>query len=301
MTDVIIVGIGPAGLTAAVYAARKNMSTLLIGKEYGGQVALTKDIENYMGYQFISGPELINKFEDHVRQYPLEQKHGEVVKIGKEDGGFFVISNTGEKYLSKSLIIASGRMPRRLNAPGEREFTGLGVSYCAVCDAPFFKEKDVAVIGGGNSAIIAAVDLVKICNRVYVISRREWVADQVIVDRVKNAANLTKLIGYETKEIGGNGIVENITINSLNNAKEQRKLTVNGVFVEIGTVPNSNLAEGFLELNKEKEIIVECDCSTSVSGVFAAGDVTNIPEKQIIIAAGEGAKAALGAYRYLLH
>lgn len=301
MYDLVIIGMGPAGLTAAVYAARKKLSTLLVGKQYGGQMAWASGVENYIGFQYITGPELLSKFEDHVKQYPVERVEAEVVKLTRENGHFITRTAGGEEFHSRAVIVASGKAPRRLNAPGERELTGRGVSYCAVCDAPLFAGMDVAVVGGGNSALTAAYDLIKIAKQVYVVSLAEWTADPILVDKVKNAPNLTKLVGYETVRIEGNERVTGITLRSLDGRKEEKKIPVQGVFIEIGTVPSTHFVEGLLELNEKGEIKVDCDCSTSVPGAFAAGDVSSIPEKQIIVAAGEGAKAALGAYRYLLN
>jgi len=300
MYQLIIVGMGPAGLTAAVYAARKKLNVLLIGKEYGGQASWTGEIENYMGFQYISGPELMARFEEQVKEYPVERHQAEVEKVSRDHGIFNVKCKDGTEYQSETVIAAAGKSPRRLNVPGEKRFTGRGVSYCAVCDAPLFGGKKVAVIGGGNSALEAAHDLINIAEHVYVISLEEWIADEVLIDKVKGAQNLTKMVGWNTVSIDGEDMVRAITLRSVNDPSKEKQLEVNGVFVEIGTIPNSGLVEGLLELNDKKEIIVDCDCTTPVPGAFAAGDITNIPEKQIIVAAGEGAKAALSAYKYLL-
>ncbi|MDK2888035.1 MAG: NADH-dependent peroxiredoxin subunit [Thermoanaerobacter sp.] len=300
MYDLIIIGMGPAGLTAAVYAARKKLSTLLVGKHYGGQMAWASGVENYIGFQYITGAELLSRFEEHVARYPVERLEAEVIKLSRENGHFSIRTAGGDVFQSRTVIVGSGKSPRRLNAPGEKELTGRGVSYCAVCDAPLFADMDVSVVGGGNSALTAAFDLIKIARRVYIISLEEWTADPVIIDKVKNATNLTRLVGYETVRIEGSERVTGIILRSLDGRKKEMKLDVQGVFIEIGTVPNTNFVGELLELNEKGEIRVDCDCSTSVPGVYAAGDVTSIPEKQIIVAAGEGAKAALGAYRYLL-
>lgn len=299
MYDLTIIGMGPAGLTAAVYAARKNMSTLLLGKEYGGQVAWTSEVENYMGFQYISGPELIKRFEEQVKQYPVERKQGRAVRLEKKNGSFVVATDAGENIDTKTLIVAAGKYPRRLDVPGEKKFTGRGVSYCAVCDAPLFAGMDVAVIGGGNSALEAAHDLLKIAGNVYVVSLEEWIADPVLADKVKDRENLTKMVGYQTVSINGDQSVKGITLRSMETG-EQKEVAVQGVFIEIGTIPASDFVRGFLELNENNEIVVDCNCNTSVPGAFAAGDITNIHDKQVIVAAGEGAKAALGAYKYLL-
>lgn len=299
MYDVTIIGMGPAGLTAAVYAARKKLSILLLGKEYGGQVAWTSEVENYMGFQYISGPELVKKFEEQVKQYPVERKQGSAVKLEKKNGFLVVRTDAGESIETKTLIVAAGKYPRRLDVPGEKKFTGRGVSYCAVCDAPLFSGMDVAVVGGGNSALEAAYDLLKIAGQVYIISLGEWTADPVLADKVRDRDNLQKMVGYQTVSINGDRSVSGITLRSMETG-EQKEIPVQGVFIEIGTLPGSDFVEGFLELNENKEVVVDCNCNTSVPGVFAAGDITNIHDKQVIVAAGEGAKAALGSYKYLL-
>jgi len=298
--DVIIVGLGPSGMTAAVYAARKKLKTLIVGKEYGGQAARTGEVENYMGFQYISGPELMRKFEEQVRQYPVEQIIDEVTGAGKREGGFYITTGKGCEYRSKTLIIAAGKQPRWLNVPGEKEFWGRGVSYCSVCDAPLFEKMKVAVIGGGNSAVEAAYDLTKIAEHVYVVSLEEWNCDPVVADKVRDAANLTKIVGSGVKSINGDKTVKSVTLSPVGKPSEESVLEVQGVFIEIGTVPATDIVRGFLELNEAGEVVVDCSCRTSVPGVFASGDVTSAPEKQVIVAAGEGAKAALGAFKYIL-
>lgn len=300
MYQCAIVGLGPAGLTAGVYAARKKLDVIMLGKEYGGQAAWTSEIENYMGFQYISGPELMSRFEEQVEQYPVKQRRAEVKTVGMDEQSFIISCNDGEEYRAQTVILATGKSPRRLNIPGEKKFTGRGVSYCAVCDAPLFAGQRVAVIGGGNSALEAAHDLIKIAAHVYIVSLEPWIADEVLVDKVKDAANMTKLVGWNTTAINGRDTVEGISLERVDNPAEKKELSVQGVFIEIGTIPNSKLAQGLLEINDSGEIVVDCNCVTSVPGAFAAGDVTNIPEKQVIVAAGEGAKAALSAYRYLL-
>ncbi len=300
MFDVIIIGTGPAGMTAAVYAARKKMKTILIGSEYGGQVATTSEVENYMGFHYVTGWELMKKFEEQVKQYPVDIFEDEVISVGGTDGHFTAATKSGNHYSARTLIVAAGKQPRRLNVPGETEFSGRGVSYCSVCDAPLFQDKKVAVVGGGNSAITAAYDLLKIALHVHVISLEEWTSDPVLNEKVERSSNLTRMTGYQVVSINGEHAVRSITIKSVQEPFEESTIEVDGVFIEIGTIPTTDFAEGFLELNEAGEIIVDCSGSTSVPGVFAAGDVTSIPEKQVIVAAGEGAKAALSAYRHLL-
>jgi alkyl hydroperoxide reductase subunit F len=297
--ELIIIGGGPAALTAAVYAARKRIDALLLSKELGGQPVTTVGIENYMGYQYIEGPELMQKFEEQVKQFPLEQKIGqEVVALSRLDAGFEVKTDKGESYQAKAVIIATGKRPSSLNVPGEERLRGRGVTYCAICDGPLFAGEKVAIIGGGNSALEAADDMVKIAEHIYLVSLTPLTGDQILIDRVKEAPNLSIFVKHELVEIEGSSRVEGITIRDFKTG-EQKKLEVGGVFVEIGLIPNSELARDVTKLNKSGEIEVNCACQTGIPGLFAAGDVTDVPEKQIVVAAGEGAKAALQARRYL--
>jgi len=300
MHDLIIIGGGPAGLTAAVYAARKKLDLVVLTKEFGGQPMWTMDIENYMGYQFISGPELMTKFEEQARRHIENIVYEEATGIARNQDGTFTVTTESGKYNGKTVIIASGKRPRRLEVPGEIEFTGRGVSYCATCDGPLFANKLVAVVGGGNSALQAAIELSTVAKKVYLVARSQYSADPVVIDKLKQASNVEELQGYISKGIYGNQFVEKIVIASKDN-RETQELIVQGIFVEIGLKPNSDFAAGLVELNNRNEIIVDCRCRTGVPGLFAAGDVTDGIDKQIVIAAGDGAKAALVAYEYLLH
>ncbi len=301
MYDLIIIGGGPAGLTAAVYAARKKMNTLLLTKELGGQLMWTKEIENYMGYQFISGPELMGKFEEQVKRFAVTIQYEEVNGFVVNQDGTFLIKTEEKEYQSKTVILATGKRPRGLDIPGEKEFIGRGVSYCATCDGPFFDNKAVAVIGGGNSAVQAAFELSKIAHTVYLVVRNDhYIADPIILEKMKLATNIIEKIGYESKGIYGNEVVEKITIREIMTGKLQ-DLAIDGVFVEIGLEPNSEYVEDIVRMNKRKELMVDCRSRTNIPGVYAAGDITDGPDKQIVIAAGDGAKAALMAYDYLLH
>ncbi len=299
MYDLMIIGSGPAGMTAAVYAARKRLNTLLLSKDVGGQVNWTLGIENYMGYQFIEGPELIHKFEEQVKQFPLDVKIGEgVSSLSRINGGFEARTDSGETHRAKAAIVATGKRPRQLNVPGEERLKGRGVTYCAICDGPMFGGMKVAVIGGGNSALEAADDMVKVAEHIYLVSVTPLTGDQVMIDKVEGADNLTMFLEHEVVEITGDKFVDGIRIRDLK-SKRERDLEVSGVFVEIGLLPNSDLAKDIASLNRPGEIEVNCGSETGVSGLFAAGDVTSVPEKQIVVAAGEGAKAALQAHRYL--
>jgi len=202
--DLIIVGAGPAGMTAAVYAARKRLNTLLLSKDIGGQLLWTAGVENYMGYQFIEGPELMMKFEEQVKRFPLEQKIGqELAALSLLDGGFEVRTDNDERYQAKAVIIATGKRPRQLNVPGEERLKGRGVTYCAICDGPLFADENVAVIGGGNSALEAVYDMVKIAKQVYLVSQTQLTGDQILVDKLKDISNLTIFLEYEVTEVEG--------------------------------------------------------------------------------------------------
>ena len=299
MYDLMIIGGGPAGLSASVYVARKRLKMLLISVDIGGQVNNTLGVENYLGYQFIEGPELIDKFHNQVGQFPIDQKVGnKVSRLEKIDNGFEAICETGDRYQSRVAIFATGKRPRKLNVPGEAEFIGRGVTYCAICDGPVFAGQRVAVIGGGNSALEAALDMVKIAEHVNLVSLTPLTGDPILVDRLKGAKNLDIYLEYQTEKIEGQDFVTGIVIKDLKSGQSKR-LEVTGVFIEIGLIPNSEPVSGLINLNKRGEVPISCACETTVPGLYAAGDVTNVPEKQIAVAAGEGAKAALQAHRYL--
>jgi alkyl hydroperoxide reductase subunit F len=299
MHELIIIGAGPAGMTATVYAARKRINTLLLSKDLGGQPLWANKVENYMGYQYIEGPELMLKFEEQVKKFPVEQKIGQGARaLSRLDSGFQVEDDSGKSYQAKSVIIATGKRPRSLNVPGEELLRGRGVTYCAICDGPIFAGQKVAIVGGGNAALEAANDMVGIAEHVYLVSLMQLNGDQVLIQRLRDASNVTFYLEHEVVQIEGSSRVEGIVIRDMKTKKEV-KLELGGVFVEIGRIPNSELARGIAKVNKFGEIEVDCSCETGIPGLFAAGDVTNAPDKQIIIAAGDGAKAALQAHRYL--
>jgi len=299
MYELIIIGAGPAGMTAAVYVARKKLNALLISSDIGGQVLWTTGVENYMGYQLIEGPELMSKFEEQVKQFPIDTKTGERVNsLSQTNKGFEVQTAKGESYQARAVIIATGKRPRQLNVPGEEKLKGKGVTYCAICDGPLFAGENVAIIGGGNSALEAAEDMVKIAEHIHLVSLTPFTGDQILIDKVTGASNMTMFLEHEVLEIKGENRVKRIKIRDLK-SKQERELDVSGVFIEIGLIPNSTPVKEIVQLNHLGEIEVSCANETSVPGLFAAGDVTNVPEKQIVVAAGEGAKAALQAHRYL--
>jgi len=299
MYELMIIGGGPAGLAASVYAARKKLEILLVSADIGGQVNWTLGIENYLGYQFIEGPELIDKFQTQVSQFPIDQKIGyKVSRLNKIEVGFEAMTEIGDRYQARTVIFATGKKPRQLNVPGEAEFTGRGVTYCAICDGPVFSGQRVAVVGGGNSALEAALDMVKIAEHVNLVSLTPLTGDRILIDKLSDAKNLTIFTEYKTEKIEGQDFASGMVIRDLKSG-ESKRLDVTGVFIEIGLVPNSEPVSGLIELNKWGEVPVSCACETTVPGLYAAGDVTDIPEKQIVVAAGEGAKAALQAHRYL--
>jgi alkyl hydroperoxide reductase subunit F len=255
-----------------------------------------------MGYQFITGPELMEKFDDQVKKFPIEIKYEEVTGLAVNAGGSFTVTSDGGEYQAESVIVASGKRPRRLEVPGETEFTGRGVSYCATCDGPLFAGKTVAVIGGGNSALQAAIEVSKVAEKVYLISLlNRYQADPIVVEKLRELQQpVIELIGYTTKAVKGSQTVEKLVIAKVGETNEI-ELDVQGVFVEIGLMPNSEYCEGLLNFNEYREVVTDCRTRTNIPGLFAAGDVNNGPDKQIVIAAGDGAKAALVAYEYLLH
>jgi alkyl hydroperoxide reductase subunit F len=299
MYELIIIGGGPAGMAAAVYAARKRLNTLLITSDIGGQVNWTTGVENYLGYQFIEGHELISKFQEQVNQFPIDQKLGQkITRVQKDDNTFEVFTESGDRFQSKVVLLASGKRPRQLNVPGENELVGRGVTYCAICDGPIFAGQKVAVIGGGNSALEAALDMIKIAEHVHLISVTPLTGDPILIEKLSAAKNLDIYLEYQTEKILGNNFAEGIVVKNLKTGQSQQ-LDVTGIFIEIGLVPNSDMVKDLIKLNQYNEVPVNCSCETEIPGLFAAGDVTTVPEKQIVVAAGEGAKAALQAHRYL--
>ncbi len=294
--ELIVIGAGPAGITAAVYAARKKMGLLVISTDVGGQAAWSGDVENYTGYQFITGPDLAAKFEEHMKKYDIRMKEGEAVVGLKKDGGIVNVRTAKGEYAARTVIVASGKRSRELGVPGEKEFKNKGLTYCATCDGPIFSGKDVAVIGGGNSALDAAIQMANIANKVYIINNTpELGGEEIVRGKLENNPKVEILNNNRVTQILGDGTVSGIKVSA---GERERTIPVKGIFVEIGLLPNSDFAKE-LERNELGEIKVNCRNETNVPGIFAAGDVTDVPEKQIIIAAGEGAKACLSAFKYL--
>lgn len=299
--DVIIVGGGPAGLSAAIYAARKVLKTVFISKDIGGQVTWTYDVDNYLGFSQIDAAGLIAKFEEHVTKYDVEKLVGlEVTAVEIAGKTKKIITKEGNTFIGTTLIIATGKRHKLLDVPGEKEFLGMGVSYCSTCDAPLFAGLDVVVAGGGNSALEAALDLVKVAQQVYIVSLTPLTGDPILQDKLARSPNVEILTEHKILRIVGDSGVEAVEIESLTTG-EGRMLDVQGVMIEIGLMPNSELFVDTLEINQKGEIVVDSRCRTGVAGVFACGDVTDVPFKQVVVAAGEGAKAALAAYDYIIN
>lgn len=299
--DVIIIGAGPAGFSAGIYCARDKLKTLIISKDIGGQVAISSEIENYLGFHLTQGPELVKKFEEHLKDFEVEQKIGIEVKKISGRFGDFTVATLAKEFKAKTILLVLGGQHKKLNIPGEEKLAGQGVSYCAVCDAPFFKDKAVAVIGGGNSALEAVHFLDKIAKKIYLVNIDDKFGDQadpLLVDRVKECKEAEVILNAQTKEILGPKRVTGIKYLDKNTGQE-KTLAVDGVFVEIGSVPTTDFVKDLVELNQWKEIKIDQHNMTSQEGIFAAGDATEISGKQVIIAAGEGAKAAIGISTYL--
>lgn len=302
--DVLIVGGGPAGASAAVYAARKGIRTGIVADRFGGQVMDTLGIENFISVKETEGPKLVAALEEHVKSYDVDimnlQRAQALAQHGNNDY-LEVKLESGATLKSKSVIIATGARWKELNIPGEKEYRGKGVAYCPHCDGPLFKGKNVAVIGGGNSGVEAAIDLAGIVGHVTLIEYDTKLrADAVLQNKLFSLPNVTVIINAQTTEITGAAQKVNGLIYRDRATNAEHTLAVEGVFVQIGLLPNTDWLKGTVELSKFGEIKVDAHGQTSLPGVFAAGDVTTVPYKQIIIAMGEGSKAALGAFDYLI-
>ena len=297
--DLIIIGGGPAGITAGIYAVRRNLKTLIIEKtEMGGTVALISEIENYPGFKRISGKELTEKFHQHAKELGVEFTIEEVTQIIKTENEF-KIKTWENEYKAKAVILATGSKHRKLGVPGEEEFIGKGVSYCATCDAPFFKDKIVAIVGGGNTAVKDAKYLSEICSKVYLIHRRDqFRADEMDVEELKKRTNVEFVLNSIVEEIKGDSKVKFILVRNKETG-ETKEIAIDGIFIDIGEVPNSDLAESLgVELDEKGFIKVNERMETNVPGVYAAGDVTG-GLAQIVVAAAKGAIAAVSAYEYI--
>ncbi len=299
--DLIIIGGGPAGITAGIYATRLRLNTLLITKSFGGQVAKKAvAIENYPGFKSISGLELTKKMEGHLKAQEINIEIDEVRKIEKTNDGFLVSTKNKKEFQAKSVILASGADPRPLEVPGEKEFIGKGVSYCSICDGPLFRDKEVVIIGGGNAGFETAIFLAEIAKKIYILEYGSKIkAFEENQETVKKIGKVEIIKNAELKSIKGKNFVESIIYKD-RETKKEKTLEVRGVFVEIGSQPATSYVKGLVDFNKRDEIKVEFEtCQTRTPGLFAVGDLNVGLYKQIVTACGEGAKAALAAYGYI--
>jgi alkyl hydroperoxide reductase subunit F len=298
--DLIIVGGGPAGLTAAVYASTMKMDAFLIAKDLGGQAVDSTKIENYMGYDFITGPELIEKFREQlVRSHYIDHVISEVERIEPLDDGFRITTSELKSYSAKAVIVTTGMTRRKLGVEGEERFQRKGVFFGNIQDLSFVQDKEVVVVGGGNSALQMVENLQSIATHIQLVSATELTADPAIIERVRCLDNLSIYEEFKVVEFSGRATLESVTIRKMAEEKTV-SLKAEGVFIEIGLQPNSTIVSNLVDVNERGEIEIRPDCSTSRRGIFAAGDITNAFGKRIIIASGEGAKAALAARQYLL-
>jgi len=304
MFDLIIIGGSAAATSAGIYAVRRGLNFKIITKDFGGEVATSGEIGNWPGVNQTDGIALANQFKEHLKFYNVKLEDGiEVEKITKQEDGFFCVSvkNSsvgGCDYIAKAVILATGVRPRELNIPGEKEFRNKGVSYCTVCDGPLFNGKTTAVIGGGNSALEAGLMLADISSKVYIVNKNpEFKGEQVLIDNLKAKKNVEIIYNASTGQVFGDKFVSGLKYKD--QASQDRELKVDGIFVHIGMVPNSALTPNDVIKNAFGEIVVDKNCQTNISGLYAAGDVTDVPFKQIVIAAGQGTIALLSAVQYL--
>jgi len=304
--DLAIIGAASAGLTAGIYAGRKKINTVILSKEVGGQALLTDTIENFPGFDSISGKELASRERAQAEKFGVEIKEGVEVESMEKNGDDFLIKiKGGDSIGAKAVIIATGKNPRRLGVPGEKEFENKGVSFCSICDAPLYGGKDVAVVGGGNSGLESAMDLTKYANKIYVLEfGGKIMGDESTRERLAQTGKVEFVTNVEVLEIKGSVLVEKIAYRDRKTG-EVKELSVGGVFVNIGWVPATGFlsSEGkdFVKLNDRGEVVIDHRTTeTSVKGAYAAGDVSDVKYKQCVIAAGEGAKAALSAHEYLM-
>lgn len=290
--DTIIIGAGPAGMTAAIYAARYKLKALIISKDVGGVANLAHKVENWPGIESITGTELMLKFRKHVESLGVKIILEEVEKLSNK---FEIVTSSGKKFKAKTLILTLGTIRRKLNIPGEDEFIGKGISYCPTCDAAFFKDKTVCVVGGRNSAVMAALLLTEYAKKVYTIYRKGKLrADPILIERVEKSPKVEMIYNAEVAKVLGKKFVEKIVL------KDGKEMKIEGVFIEIGGIPSTDLAKQLkIKLDESKSIIVDENMKTNIKGVFAAGDINNTPFKQIVTACGEGAIAAYSAFHYL--
>lgn len=298
--DLIIIGAGPGGMTAAIYAARRKLKFMIISMDVGGQMAWSSEVANYPGTTSSTGIELTQSFKKHLDLYKVAIKQEEVVKAGKK-GKLCFVNTKKNTYQSKTIVIATGKSPRKLGVPGEEKLLGKGLNYCATCDAPFYKDKVVAIIGGGNSGLEASLFLSKYAKKVYLLELGgKLLGETYLKDKVQADKKIQVIFNAKTKEILGNKMLNGLKYKQ---AGKEKTLAVQGIFVEIGLITKTDFID--CKKNKRGEIMIfrstknNDENLTSIPGIFAAGDVTDTPDKQIVIAAGEGAKALLAAVDYI--
>ncbi len=294
--DVVIVGAGPAGLTAAIYCLRRDLKTVNISKAVGGQAAIAAEVQNWPGEESIGGFELMQKTQRQAEKLGAKFVSDEVTSIEKSADGFIVKTGNAE-FMAAAVILAFGLTPRDLNVPGEEKFKGKGVSYCATCDGPLYRGKTVAVIGGGNAAMEAGEYLSKLAAKVIMVNHGpKYIGEEQLFEQISGLKNIEFHYGIQAKEVAGASKIEKLIVTADGSDTE---FAVDGVFVEIGHAPKTDWLKDFVSLNEKKEVITDKAGLTSVPGIFAAGDCTDVGFKQMTIAAGEGAKAALSAYKYI--
>ena len=297
MYDVIIIGAGAAGITAAIYAARAKLNFLVISMDIGGLTLWSPDIENYPGYHNLSGIELFEKFKKHMKDYDIKIIEDAVEKVERK-GNNLIVKTSEQTFNTKTAIVCSGSSPRRLDIPGANRLEGRGLAYCATCDAPLFAGKDVAIVGGGDSALAAALTLIQVVNKISILNLAPNLTgtDQELKKKVLESDKVEVINNAKATEILGEQAVTGIKYEK--DGKE-KTLNIQGVFVSIGHIRNTDFIKDLVELNKSKEIITDKTGAASQQGIFAAGDVTDLPGKQTIIACGDGSRALLSAFKYL--
>jgi thioredoxin-disulfide reductase len=299
--DILVIGGGPAGLNAALYAQRKGFKVAIISKEIGGQLHNTSTVDNYLGIPMTEGKHLSDNFLRHLEtlQVPLYLDVS-VQSLKKMDNHFIIDLDNGVTLTSKTILLATGGQPRQLGIPGELEFANKGVSYCTTCDAPFFKDKHVIVAGGGNSAAEAVIDLAVWAKKITVVHRSQWRADKIILEQLNKLKQVTIHLETQLLRAEGDQTLKRVVVLD-KKTNTQSMIETDGLFIQIGLLANSKLVKDLVPLTPNGEVIVNQDFMTNLPGLFAAGDVTHHPFKQIVIAVGDGAKAALAIQQYLLH
>jgi len=298
MYDLIIIGGGPAGLTAAIYAIRKRLNVLLLSKDLGGKTNYRLVLPWIEDHQVIKGLEIVNKFRTELEYLDFARNLESVEKVEKKDAHFVITTKGGKKLEAKAVILASGTMQVRLDVPGEKEYTMKGVCYSAISYAPLFIDKSVVVIGDEELALRSAGELSTVANKVTVVCANDKMVDTPLGSKIQAASNVKIMKGCEILEVQGDDFARKLILNDASG--ERKELEADGIFVEKALTPNSDMVKGLVELDEQDRVVIDCGCRTNLPGMFAAGDVTNNYQEQVLIAVGEGAKAALSAYEYLL-